>query len=130
MVLLTDRDSAACWSQGVSPVVTELDSLHFGRLVCFTLIVTVLITLLSLRLSVRLGQPVVEGPDPSQHLAPFPRSQPEVDPHLPAALCPRLRVCGGHRLQQVRPQGHISLLRQLSYFLMNLFFFNKILSSL
>lgn len=65
---------------------------------------------LSLPRSVRLGQPVIEGPDPSQHLAAFPRSQPEVDPHLPAALRPRLRVCGGHRLQQVRPQGDIPLI--------------------
>lgn len=62
--------------------------------------------LLFVCLDVRLGQPVVEGTDPSQHMAAFPGTQHAVDPHFSAAVCPRLRVCRGHCLQQVRPQRH------------------------
>lgn len=118
----TGSTSYYWWILTVPPVVTMcIISGHWFWLVSFPLIVTtipalhgVLFTVLSSS-SVRLGQPVLEGPDPSQHLAPFPRSQPKVDPHLPAALCPRLRVCGGHRLQHVRPQGDISLLHHLIF---------------
>lgn len=113
------------WLKRILSLVSDFGQFHLGWLVWLTPIVTtipalhhVLFAFLSVHLSVRLGQPVLEGPDPSQHMAPFPRSQPKVDPHLPAALCPCLRVCGGHRLQHVRPRGDISLLHQLSYFLM------------
>lgn len=58
---------------------------------------------LPISLPVRLGQPVVEGPDPSQHVASLPRSQPKMDPHILASLRPRMRVRRGHRLQPVRP---------------------------
>ena len=57
---------------------------------------------LSLSVLVRLGQPELEGTDPPQHMAPLPRTQPAMDPHLLAAICPRVRVRRGPRLQQVR----------------------------
>lgn len=50
---------------------------------------------------VRLGESELQGSNPSQHMASFSGSQPQVDPHLLTAVCARVRICRRNCLQQV-----------------------------